>query len=71
LHSYGFIQCCERALRIFFHYSQINEDPEDLNVGGIHKEFSVSVCFGVKLIYFSFLPSPVLMICKTQGKVII
>lgn len=33
LQSYGFIQCCERDLRIFFHYSQINEDPEDLHVG--------------------------------------
>lgn len=32
--TYGFIQCCERDLRIFFHYSQINEDPEDLNIGG-------------------------------------
>lgn len=41
LHSYGFIQCCERALRIFFHYSQINEDPEDLNVGD-EMEFEVT-----------------------------
>lgn len=32
--TYGFIQCCDRDLRIFFHYSQINEDPEDLNIGG-------------------------------------
>ena len=33
-HSYGFINCCERELRIFFHYSQINEDPQDLSIGG-------------------------------------
>lgn len=41
LHSYGFIQCCERDLRIFFHYSQINEDPEDLHVGD-ELEFEVT-----------------------------
>ncbi|KAJ7393843.1 Cold shock domain-containing protein E1 [Desmophyllum pertusum] len=41
LHSYGFIQCCERELRIFFHYSQINEDPEDLSVGD-EMEFEIS-----------------------------
>lgn len=41
LHSYGFIQCCERDLRIFFHYSQINEDPEDLCVGD-EMEFEIT-----------------------------
>lgn len=41
LPTYGFIQCCERDLRIFFHYSQINEDPEDLNIGD-EMEFEIS-----------------------------
>lgn len=41
LHSYGFINCCERELRIFFHYSQINEDPQDLSIGD-EMEFEIS-----------------------------
>lgn len=41
LHSYGFINCCERELRIFFHYSQINEDPQDLCIGD-EMEFEIS-----------------------------
>lgn len=31
--SFGFIECCERNVRIFFHYSQFNGDPNELQVG--------------------------------------
>lgn len=41
LHSYGFIQCCDRDMRIFFHYSQFRSDIEDLQVGD-SVEFGVS-----------------------------
>jgi cold shock CspA family protein len=33
LPSYGFIQCCERQARLFFHYSQFNGKIEHLHVG--------------------------------------
>ncbi|XP_015760880.1 PREDICTED: LOW QUALITY PROTEIN: cold shock domain-containing protein E1-like [Acropora digitifera] len=49
LHSYGFIQCCERDLRIFFHYSQINEDPEDLHVGGLYCIILVVAAKSIKI----------------------
>ncbi|XP_005108011.1 cold shock domain-containing protein E1 [Aplysia californica] len=32
-HSYGFIQCCERDARLFFHYSEFNGNVEALKVG--------------------------------------
>lgn len=33
LTSYGFIQCCERQARLFFHYSQYNGKVEHLRLG--------------------------------------
>ncbi|RWS09033.1 cold shock domain-containing protein E1-like protein [Dinothrombium tinctorium] len=33
LPSYGFIQCCERQARLFFHYSQFNGNIEHLKLG--------------------------------------
>jgi cold shock CspA family protein len=33
LHSYGFIQCCERQARLFFHYSQYSGNIEHLKLG--------------------------------------
>lgn len=32
-HSYGFIQCCERDARLFFHYSEFNGNIESLKIG--------------------------------------
>lgn len=32
-HSYGFIQCCERDARLFFHYSEFNGNVETLKIG--------------------------------------
>lgn len=33
LHSYGFIQCCERQARLFFHFSQFSGNTEHLKIG--------------------------------------
>lgn len=33
LHSYGFVQCCDREARLFFHYSEFQGDIETLNPG--------------------------------------
>ncbi|XP_057322058.1 cold shock domain-containing protein E1 [Microplitis mediator] len=33
LHSYGFIQCCERQARLFFHFSQFSGTIEHLKIG--------------------------------------
>uniref|UniRef100_A0A4D5R9V6 Cold shock domain-containing protein E1 n=1 Tax=Scolopendra viridis TaxID=118503 RepID=A0A4D5R9V6_SCOVI len=33
LHSYGFIQCCERQARLFFHYTQFEGNIEHLKIG--------------------------------------
>lgn len=33
LHSYGFIQCCDREARLFFHFSEYNGDIEAMKVG--------------------------------------
>ncbi|XP_012279281.1 cold shock domain-containing protein E1 [Orussus abietinus] len=33
LHSYGFIQCCERQARLFFHFSQFHGTIEHLKIG--------------------------------------
>jgi cold shock CspA family protein len=32
-HSYGFIQCCDRDARLFFHYSEYNGNVETLKIG--------------------------------------
>ncbi|XP_059172190.1 cold shock domain-containing protein E1-like [Physella acuta] len=32
-HSYGFIQCCDRDARLFFHYSEYNGNVEALKIG--------------------------------------
>lgn len=32
-HSYGFIQCCERQARLFFHFSQFSGTIEHLKIG--------------------------------------
>lgn len=32
-HSYGFIQCCERQARLFFHFSQFTGNSEHLKIG--------------------------------------
>lgn len=32
-HSYGFIQCCERQARLFFHFSQFTGNIEHLKIG--------------------------------------
>ncbi|KAK7108802.1 cold shock domain-containing protein E1-like [Littorina saxatilis] len=32
-HSYGFIQCCDRDARLFFHYSEYNGNIEAMKVG--------------------------------------
>lgn len=39
--SFGFITCCERNESIFFHFSQYNGDPNDLQTGD-EVEFEVS-----------------------------
>ncbi|OAD53512.1 Cold shock domain-containing protein E1 [Eufriesea mexicana] len=33
LHSYGFIQCCERQARLFFHFSQFSGNIDHLRIG--------------------------------------
>uniref|UniRef100_A0A6B0VF51 Cold shock domain-containing protein e1 n=1 Tax=Ixodes ricinus TaxID=34613 RepID=A0A6B0VF51_IXORI len=33
LHSYGFIRCCDRQARLFFHYSQFSGNIEHLRLG--------------------------------------
>ncbi|XP_076170073.1 cold shock domain-containing Unr isoform X2 [Ptiloglossa arizonensis] len=33
LHSYGFIQCCDRQARLFFHFSQFSGNIEHLKIG--------------------------------------
>ncbi|KAK9877877.1 hypothetical protein WA026_020103 [Henosepilachna vigintioctopunctata] len=33
LHSYGFIQCCERQARLFFHFSQFSGNRDHLKIG--------------------------------------
>ncbi|CAG9558835.1 unnamed protein product [Danaus chrysippus] len=33
LHSYGFIQCCERQARLFFHFSQFGGNIDHLKIG--------------------------------------
>ncbi|ELU07507.1 hypothetical protein CAPTEDRAFT_158253 [Capitella teleta] len=33
LHTYGFIQCCEREARLFFHFSEFNGKAEAMNIG--------------------------------------
>ena len=33
LHSYGFIQCCDRQARLFFHFSQFDGNIEHLKIG--------------------------------------
>ena len=33
LPSYGFIQCCERQARLFFHYSQFTGNIDHLKLG--------------------------------------
>uniref|UniRef100_T1H3J1 CSD domain-containing protein n=1 Tax=Megaselia scalaris TaxID=36166 RepID=T1H3J1_MEGSC len=32
-HSYGFIQCCERQARLFFHFSQFTGNIDHLKIG--------------------------------------
>eukprot|EP00918_Siedleckia_nematoides_P008348 GHVU01018104.1.p1 GENE.GHVU01018104.1~~GHVU01018104.1.p1 ORF type:complete len:815 (+),score=93.18 GHVU01018104.1:360-2804(+) len=32
LHSYGFIQCCDREARLFFHFSEYNGNPESMKI---------------------------------------
>ena len=32
-HSYGFIQCCDRQARLFFHFSQFDGNIEHLKIG--------------------------------------
>lgn len=41
-HSYGFIQCCDRDARLFFHYSEFNGNAEALKIGEA-VEFQVTV----------------------------
>lgn len=33
LHSYGFIQCCDREARLFFHFSEYSGSLEEMKVG--------------------------------------
>lgn len=33
LHSYGFIQCCDREARLFFHFSEYNGSLESMKIG--------------------------------------
>lgn len=33
LHSYGFIQCCDREARLFFHFSEYSGNSESIKVG--------------------------------------
>ena len=33
-HSYGFIQCCDREARLFFHFSEYSGSLEEMKVGG-------------------------------------
>jgi cold shock CspA family protein len=33
LHSYGFIQCCDRQARLFFHYSEFGGDADTMRTG--------------------------------------
>ena len=34
LNSYGFLECASSGSRVFFHYSEYDGDPNDLNFGG-------------------------------------
>ncbi|XP_064602212.1 cold shock domain-containing protein E1-like [Liolophura sinensis] len=33
LHSYGFIQCCDREARLFFHFSEYNDSIDNMKIG--------------------------------------
>lgn len=35
LHSYGFIQCCDREARLFFHFSEYAGDINTVKIGGM------------------------------------
>ena len=39
LHSYGFIQCCDRDARLFFHFSEYNGNIDTMKVGGELKKY--------------------------------
>ena len=38
-HSYGFIQCCEREARLFFHFSEYGGNIEEMKIGGMQEQF--------------------------------
>lgn len=55
LHSYGFIQCCERQARLFFHFSQFSGNIEHLKIGD-PVEFEMTYDRRTGKYYFFFLP---------------
>ena len=40
-HSYGFIQCCDREARLFFHFSEYAGKIDDVSVGGVWEALSI------------------------------
>ena len=46
--TYGFIECAEQDLRVFFHYSQYKGHAGELDVGGVLKillfQYAVYYC---------------------------
>ncbi|CAG5119485.1 unnamed protein product, partial [Candidula unifasciata] len=76
-HSYGFIQCCDRDARLFFHYSEYNGNVETLKIGE-PVEFQMSfdrrtgkpVAVGVVKVDPSGLLPEILSEEKVQGTIV-
>jgi hypothetical protein len=48
--SYGFVYCCHRDGRYFFHFSEYKSDIQQAKIGGIDNYLRLNVCF----IFYSF-----------------
>uniref|UniRef100_A0A0B7AWL7 Cold shock domain-containing protein E1 n=1 Tax=Arion vulgaris TaxID=1028688 RepID=A0A0B7AWL7_9EUPU len=76
-HSYGFIQCCDRDARLFFHYSEYNGDVETLKIGEA-VEFQMSfdrrtgkpVAVGVVKVDPTIVSAEILSDEKVQGTIV-
>lgn len=76
-HSYGFIQCCDRDARLFFHYSEFNGNVETLKIGEA-VEFQMSydrrtgkpVAVGVVKVDPSMVSAEIINDEKVQGTIV-
>ena len=56
--TYGFIECAEQDLRVFFHYSQYKGHASELDVGGMLKIVFFFTVLGIWIslgMYFIFI----------------